>query len=1251
MTKHIYKKLSLLFLILFAFQANSQTQQKGLLWQISGKGMKKPSYVYGTMHVSEKIAFHLGDSFYIALSKCDVVALEQNLDSVIHKWISENEYEGAENANRVHSRNTYEYLNIFDFTLNSYNKNLIKRKLSAEVREVNYLLQRGNQDDFEEDAWLDLYIYQIAKKLGKGFTGVEGYEESRDLVKKSRKEPKDAKKKKPKRYNYKLRQQVADAYRKGDIYMLDSIDRMTETEHYLEYMLYKRNANMVRRMDSIMSLGKSMFTGVGCSHLPGSKGVLQMLIEKGYKVRPVQSIALEKSKMAEKYENMPYKHKYKTFESEDGWFSADLPTQLTRVNNNSDYASYLSPDLANGQYYQIEKISCNSVFSGKSPEEILMVIDTMIFENIPGDIKSKQNIVSNGFHGIEVVTELKTGDLNRFHILVSPFNVYIVRMSGKKSFATSSDASNFFKSLKINEGRANNWKTIASPDSVFSIQLPTNEKSLKLPMSSKVNPSFEYLVYEKQTGNTYLIKQLDILNQKYLEEDTFELDVMAMGFAKTDNFKVLKSKHFHYHGYHALDVEYLNNSDQKLYARFVISGTRYIMFLMMPSNRDEAFNNKFFTSIQFNGKPKYEFIEYQDTTLLFKVKTPVLPLYTKKDDESMFFGYSESEEDMNPLEIKYQGNYEECYFKTDNTNEFLTVGRYKYGYYENLNKSKEEFRKMWSTNGSMKLTHSKQGLRNGVQYYVYNFTDTNTTRNYRVMQMLHGLSMYYVEAYLDTVTGESDFVKTFFNTFDVGDTFIQGNIFSSKSKRFIDDFTSKDSLRRKYSIKYLKDVNFTKNDIKDLCNIIDTIQLNGDAGHLRTQLINELSQIDSAQEIIVPYFEKLYQRFSDTAFMQIIILKAIANQKSDKAFKTIKPILSNDIPISDNSYEMSEMLEAFGDSLKLTKLILPELIELTNLTEYRDVAYSLISRMKDSGIINENDYASIHNKLVNETKIEYKRMMASITKFKGNSNSYEMDYYDFDISAGSDISTSSVMMDNFGYYDDYYGDYGSYNLLSDILDLSLPLRNKNKTIEEIVGKILKITQSEQRLSLMPVMLKYNINFNDTVYESLAKNPKTRMKFYNVLREAGHLEKFPSQYKTHSQFIASAIENLLSKREELDTAIFIEKRKVILGRDTGLIYVYKIKIVDEEQEALFFTELMNVDTTRLYPNNYKSENRSRRYGNSYGDVEAISGKKDVNSIIGDFFFKSLMRYKRERNGGWFTSYMYNAYSSDYYDWDY
>src|SRR5258708_1192043 len=47
-----------------------------LLWEITGNGLEKPSYLFGTMHVSSKLVFHLSDSFYLDIRNADVVALE-----------------------------------------------------------------------------------------------------------------------------------------------------------------------------------------------------------------------------------------------------------------------------------------------------------------------------------------------------------------------------------------------------------------------------------------------------------------------------------------------------------------------------------------------------------------------------------------------------------------------------------------------------------------------------------------------------------------------------------------------------------------------------------------------------------------------------------------------------------------------------------------------------------------------------------------------------------------------------------------------------------------------------------------------------------------------------------------------------------------------------------------------------------------------------------------------------------------------
>src|SRR5690349_24386730 len=50
-----------------------------LLWEITGKGLNKPSYLFGTMHVSSKMVFHLSDSFYLGIKSADVVALETDM--------------------------------------------------------------------------------------------------------------------------------------------------------------------------------------------------------------------------------------------------------------------------------------------------------------------------------------------------------------------------------------------------------------------------------------------------------------------------------------------------------------------------------------------------------------------------------------------------------------------------------------------------------------------------------------------------------------------------------------------------------------------------------------------------------------------------------------------------------------------------------------------------------------------------------------------------------------------------------------------------------------------------------------------------------------------------------------------------------------------------------------------------------------------------------------------------------------------
>ncbi len=166
----MHKRLMMfsLFLVPFFIFAQKKEQKKypALLWQITGNGLTKPSYLFGTMHVSSKIVFNLGDSFYLGIKNSDVVALE--LDPQL--WQDQMFRFQKMQANlRFFSQGApNEYVNEKSFQIEKYEDKL-KAALSEEPTIVNGLLYRTYQPraDFEEDTYLDLYIYQTGKKLGK----------------------------------------------------------------------------------------------------------------------------------------------------------------------------------------------------------------------------------------------------------------------------------------------------------------------------------------------------------------------------------------------------------------------------------------------------------------------------------------------------------------------------------------------------------------------------------------------------------------------------------------------------------------------------------------------------------------------------------------------------------------------------------------------------------------------------------------------------------------------------------------------------------------------------------------------------------------------------------------------------------------------------------------------------------------------------------------------------------------------------
>jgi uncharacterized protein YbaP (TraB family) len=89
--------------------------------------------------------------------------------------------------------------------------------------------------------------------------------------------------------------ELTNAYRNQQ---LEKLEEMTKKEdmgikNFTELLLYSRNESWTKKLQEILP-GKSLVVAVGAGHLPGKRGVINLLRVAGYKVEPVQNEMIRK---------------------------------------------------------------------------------------------------------------------------------------------------------------------------------------------------------------------------------------------------------------------------------------------------------------------------------------------------------------------------------------------------------------------------------------------------------------------------------------------------------------------------------------------------------------------------------------------------------------------------------------------------------------------------------------------------------------------------------------------------------------------------------------------------------------------------------------------------------------------------------------------------------------------------------------------------------------------------------------------
>lgn len=269
-------------------KAQSRDTENSTLWEISGNGLTKPSYIAGTCHIMCSQDFEIKPKVLKALEQSDHFVMEINYTDPAEMAAMQKMYQTDKKlSDQLSSAEAKE----LDKVLADYGTDLKKMDNSSSQALYALISLKALPCPQTEIKLYEIELLQNALKNKKKVFGLEKVEDQMTSINKAY----DLKAvigqlKMGKEYEILLKKMVT-AFKKEDVqsvYSLFKNDKIM-TPHQEKAMLTDRNKNWVQKMPEMMKK-ESAFFAVGGAHLMGENGVIRLLRSKGYTVKPVSSL-------------------------------------------------------------------------------------------------------------------------------------------------------------------------------------------------------------------------------------------------------------------------------------------------------------------------------------------------------------------------------------------------------------------------------------------------------------------------------------------------------------------------------------------------------------------------------------------------------------------------------------------------------------------------------------------------------------------------------------------------------------------------------------------------------------------------------------------------------------------------------------------------------------------------------------------------------------------------------------------------
>ncbi|MBO9727996.1 MAG: TraB/GumN family protein [Chitinophaga sp.] len=267
-------------------EAQTSSLENSLLWEVSGNGLKQPSYLYGTIHMICENDFKITDKVTKAFNSSAALVLEADVfnpalvsqirtemasDVPLSKKLATADYAAVDSVLQLKCGMP---LKTFDNFKLSMVMSLVAVKTfpcatpkSYEMALNKMATERNMHRDYMEDVIAQMRL------LNKAYTDSQIVAQVKDFDSAVAGSVK-----------------LANLYKAEDINGLYTLMTSPELmdENTMKYMLLVRNSAWAEKMPGMMQK-ESCFFAVGAGHLPGPGGVIALLKAKGYTVKPVMN--------------------------------------------------------------------------------------------------------------------------------------------------------------------------------------------------------------------------------------------------------------------------------------------------------------------------------------------------------------------------------------------------------------------------------------------------------------------------------------------------------------------------------------------------------------------------------------------------------------------------------------------------------------------------------------------------------------------------------------------------------------------------------------------------------------------------------------------------------------------------------------------------------------------------------------------------------------------------------------------------